>query len=818
VSDLADVRVPRTVVAEAPSRAAAPAGRVTTDGRFLVLDGEPFRVRGATYGSFAPRADGEPFPESERVRLDFEAIAALGLNTVRTYALPPEDVLDLAEEAGLRLLVGLHYEDWRYVADPGRAATRRVLRAGLRAVEDALERCAGRPHVLALSVGNEVPGDLVRLNGIGAVAGTLSALVARIHEADAGLLATYTSYPTTEYLQVEGQDLATFNVFLEQPEAFRRYLRRLQIVAGEIPLVVSELGRASDVCGRFEQAVSLAEQLRLVDESGCAGATIFSWTDEWAVGGVPIEGWGFGVTDAERRPKPALFPVAEWAATGLRGLREEWPTVSVVVCAKNEEALIARCLASLGRCDYPGLEVVFCDDGSTDRTLELARRFPVTVLALEHGGLSAARNAGIAASSGEIVAFLDADAECQPEWPYHLALSLEDDGVVATGGPNLSPEGAPFVERAVALSPGIPLHVLVADDRAEHVPGCNMAFRRGPLEEVGGFDPAYTSAGDDVDVCWKLLDRGGQIAFAPAAQVRHHRPSTVPTYLRQQRSYGRAERMLAGAHRHRFNTFGQARWAGFIYGGTRLLPALLRPVVYHGPMGLAPFQMVVDRRPERALSHAAPLVPLAAPLALLGLLAPLSPWFLLAPLLAVAALLAYGLAVAVSLHPDRHEPSPLKLRALVGLLHVAQPFVRTWGRLRARPLAARPADPRWSGDRAAWLDALGRALRERGVTVRYGVAHDAWDLAASVGPLVSCRVTTAVAWRWTPLQRLELRARPLAYAFAVAVVVLGAIDLELGVVLLALVATCAVVEVIVLRRLVPSALRHTTAGSEAGGP
>ena len=109
--------------------------------------------------------------------------------------------------------------------------------------------------------------------------------------------------------------------------------------------------------------------------------------------------------------------------------------------------------------------------------------------------------------------------------------------------------------------------MLITDDRAEHVPGCNMAFRKHELAAIGGLNPEYTAAGDDVDVCWKLLDRGREIAFAHAAQVRHHRRSTVMGYLRQQRGYGKAEKTLAGPHRHRFNRMGQARWAGVIYGG-----------------------------------------------------------------------------------------------------------------------------------------------------------------------------------------------------------------------------------------------------------
>ena len=105
-----------------------------------------------------------------------------------------------------------------------------------------------------------------------------------VHAGDEDMLATYTGYPTSEYLRVEGQDLATFNVFLERADQLAPYLRHLQRVSEDRPLVLTELGLAAEVHGDAEQARSLEMQLALVDASGCAGATVFSWTDEWAVG------------------------------------------------------------------------------------------------------------------------------------------------------------------------------------------------------------------------------------------------------------------------------------------------------------------------------------------------------------------------------------------------------------------------------------------------------------------------------------------------------------------------------------------------------
>lgn len=789
--------------------------RVVADGKHLSLDGRPFRVRGVTYGSFVPRLDGELFPPRDQVKRDLHAIAGAGFNTVRTYTVPPEDVLDLAAEYDLRLLVGLHHHDWRSEPVPGRDARRRVRDAGRRAVAEAAERCARRSQVLAVAVGNELPADLVRLHGIGSVREILGELVAEVHAALPDVLATYVNFPTTEFLEVEGQDVVCFNVFLEDPASLRAYLRHLQVVSRDRPLVVTELGLAAGVHGEPAQAESLRRQLDVVDEVGVAGATVFSFTDEWGVAGVAVEGWGFGLTDASRLPKPAFGVASRWARRSIVELRAHWPRVSVVVCAYNEERTIGDCLSSLVACEYPDLEVIVCDDGSTDRTLEVARRFPFRVLALPHGGLSRGRNAGFEASTGEVVAYLDADATCHPEWPFHLVLSLDDENVVATGGPNLAFEGAGFVERAVARSPGGPAEVLVADDRAEHVPGCNMAYRRTALERVGGFDPAYTAAGDDVDVCWKLLDRGEEIAFAPAAQVRHHRRGTVRGYLRQQRGYGRAEKMLTGAHPHRFNRLGQARWAGFIYGGAAILPALLRPVVYHGYMGGAPFQPVARRRAEIANMWSGALLPLTVPAAAIGLaLSVLWPWFLVVPPGALLAVVAYAAAVAAAVEPGRYEVRPVRMRLAVGGLHAAQPFARTWGRLRGRRLEVeRAAHPSWSGDRWDWLRQLRRELETRGCHVRVAEPRDSWDLEASAGPFVTARITTAVMWRWEPHAALRTRPRPVFYVLAALLAALALSGPWFGWPVLGLLVGLAALETVVVRQRVSEALRRTTRGA-----
>src|SRR5690348_10397044 len=94
------------------------APRIGIDGRHLQKSGRPYHARGVTYGSFQPRFDGSPFPERSVIKRDLDDIARVGLNTVRTYEVPPSDLFEAAEEFDLRAIVGLHYHDWRLESHP----------------------------------------------------------------------------------------------------------------------------------------------------------------------------------------------------------------------------------------------------------------------------------------------------------------------------------------------------------------------------------------------------------------------------------------------------------------------------------------------------------------------------------------------------------------------------------------------------------------------------------------------------------------------------------------------------------------------------
>src|SRR2546421_886221 len=250
---------------------------------------------------------------------------------------------------------------------------------------------------------------------------------------------------------------------------------------------------------------------------------------------------------------------------------------------------------------------------------------------------------------GEIVAYLDDDAYPDPPGLHYLAATFLTSEHVGVGGPNIAPPGDGPIAACVANAPGNPLHVMLSDREAEHIPGCNMAFRKEALEAVGGFDPRYRVAGDDVDVCWRLQQCGWTLGFSPAAMVWHHRRNSVRAYWKQQRGYGAAEALLEQKWPEKYNALGHLTWVGRLYGSGSTKPLPARHRIYQGLWGSAPFQSLYQ--PEAGPLRALPLMPewylvlllLAALSALGGLWSPL----LLAVPLLVLAVVASLLQAAV---------------------------------------------------------------------------------------------------------------------------------------------------------------------------
>src|SRR6059036_4193459 len=311
-------------------------------GKFLINSGKKLWIRGVTYGTFRPRTNEDHYPDPTVVDLDFSQIAANGLNAIRTYTVPPRWLLDLAFKHKVRVMVGVPWEQHvAFLEDkPCAGRIEEWLRAGVRT-------CAGHPAILCYAIGNEIPASIVRWHGRRAVERYLERLHHAAKEEDPDGLVTYVNYPTTEYLDLPFLDLVCFNVFLESQDRLRAYLARLHNLAGDRPLLLGEVGLDSRRNGEACQAAVLDWELRTAFSSGCAGAFVFAWTDEWHRGGDDIEDWDFGLTNRRREPKPALAAVRQ-ATTELPFAKcVAWPRISVVICSYNGARTIRDTLNGL---------------------------------------------------------------------------------------------------------------------------------------------------------------------------------------------------------------------------------------------------------------------------------------------------------------------------------------------------------------------------------------------------------------------------------------------------------------------------------------
>ncbi len=577
----------RIVATPAPADVGGPP---TVQGKFFWTGNEKFYMRAVSYGPFAPASHGTQFPEREMVARDFALMRELGANAIRTFTVPPRWLLDCATTYGLRVMVGIPWS--QHVCFLDSAAVVGEIRETIRS---AVRGCQGHSSVFAYMIGNEIPPDIVRWYGPRRIEHFLAELGQEVKAIAPTALVSYANFPPTEYLDLTEIDFVCFNVYLHDEQAFRRYLGRLQNIAGDRPLVLTEHGIDSHRLGADTQAEILSWQVRGAFASGAAGTCVFSWTDDWFTGGHQIADWAFGLVTRDRKPKPAFHAVQAEFSDDLPPALPRYPRVSVVICAYNAERTMDACLASLRGLRYPDYEVVIVNDGSTDSTRAISEHYPEFILInQENRGLSVARNVGAARATGEIVAYTDSDCVVDPDWLSYLVDKFVEGGFVAVGGPNFPPPEDSAVAAYVAASPGGPTHVLLNDEIAEHIPGCNMAFTKRALDEVGGFEPIFAAAGDDVDLCWRLQNKGHVIGFSPAATVWHFRRNTVRDYLKQQRGYGKAEALLYFKHPYRFNMLGQSRWLGRIYGDFTTSLFSRRPIIYSGTFGRGLFQTLYE--------------------------------------------------------------------------------------------------------------------------------------------------------------------------------------------------------------------------------
>lgn len=652
--------------------------RIRAVAKFFFEGDRKFFVKGVTYGPFKPDAEGNYLGRPEQVDVDLALMRQIGLNVLRIYHVPPRWFLDRCAAAGMRVLITLPWA--KHVQFLRERKARNEIADAVRA---AVSANAGHPAILAYLVGNEIPSTIVRWLGVRRVTEFVETLIRIGRAIDPDVLYSYATFPPTEYLLPQNVDFFCFNVYLHNQRDFERYLLRLQNLTDERPLILGEFGMDTIRHSQEEQAEMLGWHVDSVVRCGLAGTVFFSWTDEWFTGEQEVTDWAFGIVTREREPKKAFNTLREKlgqdsAALPHRALPHA-PFVSVIVCSYNGGKTLPACLESLGKLNYLEYEVILVDDGSTDDTAHIAAQFPgVRYIHQTNHGLSHARNTGAAAAKGEVFVYTDSDCMADTDWLYYLIGTLESGDYAGVGGPNVPPPAQNWVQACVAAAPGGPSHVLLTDVIAEHIPGCNMAFHRWAFENIGGFDPEYHKAGDDVDFCWRIQQAGGVIAFSPTAIVWHHRRFTLRAFLKQQDGYGEAESLLRFKHLIFFGPTGTAKWRGQIYGTPRFSWFLNRPIVYHGVFGEGFFQSMYPTPQSEVAAYLSSVEWFALTIFLFGL-GIFLPALRIVPYLMVGGTFFVALSYMVRAHIEPKFDT-VHARLLVICLAFVQPLVRGWSR------------------------------------------------------------------------------------------------------------------------------------------
>ena len=350
--------------------------------------------------------------------------------------------------------------------------------------------------------------------------------------------------------------------------------------------------------------------------------------------------------------------------------------------------------------------------------------------------------------------------------------------------------------------------MLLTDREAEHIPGCNMAFRKEWLQRIGGFDPQFWTAGDDVDVCWRLNQAGGTLGFHGGAVVWHHRRRTARSYMRQQHGYGRAEALLERKWPEKYNGGGHVSWSGRVYGGgSSGHGGGHRWRIYYGTGGSAAYQSIYERSPTTLAA-----LPLMAEwYLLLVVLAGLSVYEIAAeplsfelpaigiPFSVVLFAIAFGVLPIHALcsawscfsSSDCRRLPLLWRRTLTGLLHLVQPMARLGGRLQhgLTPWRRRGAlgfGLPWARQGTVWSETwlslpdrmllLEPELRPHSAGLRRGGSYDRWDVQVRTGVFGCVRARLAVEEHGAGKQLVRYRIWPrLSSAGVIAVGALAAL-------------------------------------------
>ena len=276
-------------------------------------------------------------------------------------------------------------------------------------------------------------------------------------------------------------------------------------------------------------------------------------------------------------------------------MKNPHPLISIIIPAYNCEETIVRCVDSILRLTWGNKEIIIIDDGSTDATPDILKRYGgvIRIIRTPNAGPSRARNTGVREATGEFIAFTDSDCIVAEDWLDELFKGFISEKTAGVGGDQKSPaDDTPFGKNIHAFmkSVGFVADYLKIQDkliRTRHNPTCNVMYRREVLLEAGLFDEALWP-GEDVDIDLKITRLGYELYYNPRAVVWHYRPKDAGAFSRMMRRYGWAQAYLV----RKYGLFRLIHYVPFftaaLVGGLIAL-AIIKMVLFVGLSILALF-------------------------------------------------------------------------------------------------------------------------------------------------------------------------------------------------------------------------------------
>ena len=214
--------------------------------------------------------------------------------------------------------------------------------------------------------------------------------------------------------------------------------------------------------------------------------------------------------------------------------------VSVIIPAYNAEDTLAAAIEAVCAQDAVArVELIVVDDGSTDTTADIVRRYPgVVYVHQDNAGPASARNHGARIAKGSILFFTDSDCSPERSWISKMLKGFAHESVSAVAGSyGIANTASPLAR--VIHAEIVFRHRVLMPDFPKAFGSYNVAIRRAVFEAAGGFNAQYrTASGEDNDLSYKIIARGGRIFFRRDACVDHYHQEALPRYLKEQFRHG----------------------------------------------------------------------------------------------------------------------------------------------------------------------------------------------------------------------------------------------------------------------------------------